>query len=287
MVVEGALVSNLKATTFEFLRRAANDWERLFFAALGVTLITYAAILMIMDDVGRASAIFGIGFLSVIYSNLSRFKKFKGLGFEAELWEDKQKEAAQLIDRLKNVVSIYTREIIINKVMQGRMGGGADWKAHWKLFDELVNQHDSLGQKIDFEPLRRRLESIFIFDVCCRIGGPLGGAFQQAKAKARRKIDAKFGQPVSDPSGFDKEIALLNNINLDDQDQFIRSENENIAKRLYDSAISGSQMLKTVFDVDVEFPGKSLDKLKHVSELYENRPIVFTDELLSWSKEKS
>lgn len=63
---------------------------------------------------------------------------------EAELWEDKQKEAADLIERLREVVSIYTREVIVGKVKAGRWGGKADWGEHWKLYDDLVTQHNVL-----------------------------------------------------------------------------------------------------------------------------------------------
>ena len=71
--------------------------------------------------------VFGLGFLSFIYANVARFKRFKGLGFEAELWEDKQKEAADLIERLREVVSIYSREVILGKVRAGRFANGPDW----------------------------------------------------------------------------------------------------------------------------------------------------------------
>ncbi len=75
-----------------------------------------------------------MAFFSFIYSNISRFKRFKGLGFEAELWEDKQKEAAQLIDRLKAMVTVYTREIVMQKVMQNRYSGDGRWAESWKLY---------------------------------------------------------------------------------------------------------------------------------------------------------
>ena len=75
------------------------------------------------------------------------------MGFEAELWEDKQKEAADLIDRLKNIVKVYTHEIVMMKVMAGRWNDGPQWQSRWALYEELVGEHDTLGQKIDFLPL--------------------------------------------------------------------------------------------------------------------------------------
>jgi len=103
-------------------------------------------------------------FLCALYSKLTRFKKFKGLGFEAELWEDKQKEAAALIDRLKSIVNIYTRELVMGRVMQGRWGAVYKWADHWRLYDELVMQHSQIGQEIDFSDLRRQVYGLMAYD---------------------------------------------------------------------------------------------------------------------------
>lgn len=52
-----------------------------------------------------ASATVMIGGLGIclIFLYLSRFKKFKGFGLEAETWEEKMKEAGQLIERLNHL----------------------------------------------------------------------------------------------------------------------------------------------------------------------------------------
>jgi len=46
-------------------------------------------------------AVLGTGFLFVVLLLLAKFKRFKGFGFEAEMWEEKQKEAAALVEDLK------------------------------------------------------------------------------------------------------------------------------------------------------------------------------------------
>lgn len=94
--------------------------QQIFFGAVGLIFLSFSFYSLYGQDVAGASATFAMAFLCFIYSNVSRFKRFKGLGFEAELWEDKQKEAEHLIDRLKAVVSVYTREVVVQKVMQGR-----------------------------------------------------------------------------------------------------------------------------------------------------------------------
>lgn len=92
------------------------NWERLLFGLVGCACLGFGFHFIFEEKITSASAVFAIGFFSFLYSNLARFKRFKGLGFEAELWEDKQKEAADLIDRLKNVVAIYSREVVMAQV---------------------------------------------------------------------------------------------------------------------------------------------------------------------------
>ena len=59
--------------------------------------------LALTDRSGSATAAWSFGFLLFILLLLSKFKRFKGFGFEAELWEQKQAEAAALVDQLKSL----------------------------------------------------------------------------------------------------------------------------------------------------------------------------------------
>src|SRR5690606_38058585 len=148
----------------------------------------------------------GLGFLSFIYANVARFKRFKGLGFEAELWEDKQKEAADLINQLKNVVSIYTREVVLGKVKAGRLGNGPDWKSHWQLYDDLVTQHGILGQRIDFSDVKKEMDDYFLFDMSMPGINKIREAALKGKGAAMEKINQEFGNPIRDIEGYGKRL---------------------------------------------------------------------------------
>ena len=147
------------------LKFIKNHWEQIFFGIVGLIFLSFSLSGLWTGDVAGASATFAMAFFSFIYANISRFKRFKGLGFEAELWEDKQKEAEQLIDRLKAVVSVYTREIVMGRVKQGRFGSGGNWREHWRVYHEFVDRHSDLGQDIDFSDLKKSMDKYFIFDM--------------------------------------------------------------------------------------------------------------------------
>jgi hypothetical protein len=42
---------------------------------------------------------------------IAKFKRFKGFGFEAEMWEQKQIEAAALIDQLRSLSKVISRQM--------------------------------------------------------------------------------------------------------------------------------------------------------------------------------
>jgi len=69
--------------------------------AIAVSLFCVGSWLAINDQTASATLMLAAAVLCLIFVYLARFKRFKGLGIEAELWEDKQREAEQLIERLK------------------------------------------------------------------------------------------------------------------------------------------------------------------------------------------
>ncbi len=73
----------------------------LFIVAL--ILIYFGTKLALQEKIKSAGLIYGIGILCLTFSFLSKFKKFKGFGFEGELWEDKMEEAEALINDLKDL----------------------------------------------------------------------------------------------------------------------------------------------------------------------------------------
>jgi len=69
--------------------------------------------LLAFKDQKAAIAVLGFGFLMAVLLVISKFKRFKGFGFEAEMWEEKQIEAAQLIDRLSTMSEAISRQVAL------------------------------------------------------------------------------------------------------------------------------------------------------------------------------
>lgn len=257
-----------------------NHWEQTFFGVVGLVFLTFSFTGLLNGDVAGASATFGMAFFSFIYANISRFKRFKGLGFEAELWEDKQKEAEQLIDRLKEVVSVYTREIVMGRVKQGRWANGADWKGHWSVYSELVEKHSDLGQEIDFTDLKRSMDQYFIFDMNLRQIEGIRKPILDGKGKARKIIDEEFGSPIKDSEGYSRRLAQLSEIPDELEDMFGIAQKDDLAARILDWGKCCQEKLRENFSVEIEFDDEACEVLADISNLYNAGPIEVTPELI-------
>jgi len=259
------------------------NWERWFFGLVGFSCLILAFRSLLSNEVAAGAALFGMGFFSFFYSNLARFKKFKGLGLEAELWEDKQKQAADLIDRLKNIVSVYTREIVMNNVMRGRWSGGETWEKRWSVYDELTGQHTDLGQDIDFSELKLEVDSVFIFDICQPLASSLRKKIDKARTEASEQIREKHGSPVTDLEGHNADHEKLREVSYDFEDLFLRAKTENIARHILDEAASAKATLASYFAINVEYDRDITDRLKAMVEIIDKRPITVTPKLIEWA----
>ena len=79
-------------------------WVANTIVSLGAIALLITGIYLAIQNRGAANvtAVLGIGFLFVVLLLLAKFKRFKGFGFEAEMWEEKQEEAAALVAALKH-----------------------------------------------------------------------------------------------------------------------------------------------------------------------------------------
>lgn len=78
--------------------------------SLGAFALLIVGICLAILDRGAPSiiAVLDTGFLFVVLLLLAKFKRFKGFGFEAEMWEEKQEEAAVLVDELKKKLERFS-----------------------------------------------------------------------------------------------------------------------------------------------------------------------------------
>jgi len=80
----------------------------------GVIALFYAGFKKVIEDKPTsATAAMSFGFLLIVMLTVSQFKHVKGFGFDAETWDQKQVEAAKLVDQLQGLTKATTRELVL------------------------------------------------------------------------------------------------------------------------------------------------------------------------------
>jgi hypothetical protein len=260
-----------------------NYAERTFLFLTALMFLAFSVLSFVRSDIAGATATFVMFFLCLIYVNVSRFKRFKGLGFEAELWEDKQKEAADLIDRLQNIVKVYTHEIVMMKVMAGRWGGASNWSERWSLYTELVGQHDTLGQKIDFSPLKEKVYRVMVFDAVGNVFSNTITHFSSADTAARKVISDEFGSPVRDSAGYSKRNKELHEIITHEPELFKISQTENAAAHMLAIIEQATKDFRDKFGVELAIPDETIAELREIDRLFEAGDFEVHPKLIEWA----
>lgn len=101
-------------------------------------LLALGTYLGFQDKTASSTAAFGFGFLLIILLLLSKFKRFKGFGFTAEMWDEKQIEAAKLVDRLKVTSESLVQQASVLAANLGMMNAGLTLPQKAHLFAQLL-----------------------------------------------------------------------------------------------------------------------------------------------------
>jgi hypothetical protein len=254
--------------------------QKIFIFSIGLFFLVFSLCFFYMSDVAGGTATFVMFFLCLIYSNVSQFKRFKGLGFEAELWEDKQAEAAHLIDRLKGIVEVYTREIVMASVEAGRWGSRTTWRDRWKLYDELTSTHNALGQQIDFRLLKERVFKYMIFDGVSQAYAALRPRLQNARREALELIAEQFPQPVVDVAGYSMRNTQLNEIVLEVKNLLDATINGNSADSILNLLTNAKKAFADKFEIEVIYDVAEIENLQKLSVALNDPSLVVHDSLI-------
>jgi hypothetical protein len=275
----------------EFLNWLISNWERVLFAIVGLIFLAASIGLIVDEKITEAAVLFGLGLLSFIYANLARFKRFKGFGIEAELWEDKQKEAANLIQQLRGLVATYSNELLMSKVKAGRWGHGNEWANRWKLYDELVGQHQQLGQQIDFSKTKKEMDDYFLLDIITPELIKINEKMRRNLDFLLQNIDWEYSDPETDRQNYSMHLAKMEGIWSEIADPLFEVKNGDIAKTVLDKIAKAelkyanveNGLKKVRYDKGVFMEKDVTERLATISNLFQTRPVVVTDELINWT----
>lgn len=97
------------------------DNQRLLLLGAALGLLVSGTVLAFMDQIAAASTVYAVTCMVLIFFFLSRFKRFKGFGIEAELWEQQMEQAEKLRHTLRFLSETF------GEMMYMQFGPGSRW----------------------------------------------------------------------------------------------------------------------------------------------------------------
>jgi hypothetical protein len=96
-------------------------------ALAAVGLLSMGIVVALRQTTAKAAAVTALlsfGFLTLVLLQISKFKHVNGFGFEAETWDQKQVQAARLVDELSEMSKALSQQIALLASRLGLWGEG-------------------------------------------------------------------------------------------------------------------------------------------------------------------
>lgn len=243
---------------------------------VALILVPIAACIAIFGDIARFGVLAAFIISLLIFSSLARFKKFKGFGIEAELWEQKQEEAADLVDSMRSLLGVIVRESLHAKVMGGRFGGGEHdrWKKTWDSFDAIYkNEH--LVDKNEMKSIKKELFIYFIFDAVGSFYSEVHGDILGMENKFQFYVQDKYGKTIKDLEGHRRDLQKLTEIKqLNPGEPIELARERRLARSMLDWIQETKERYKDHFDLDLHVHPGHIKDLELIASLENSDPVV-------------
>jgi hypothetical protein len=176
---------------------------RWFIFLLSCVLFAAGVVLAFKENNTGATICIVAGLLVLVFVYLSRFRKFSGLGFTGELWDDKQKEAAELIERLKLTSFAYARPVISLAGFVGRWTDGFSRRDRFTILEEIVQLMKVNGASdAQIADARKDFDRLVAVDLVIPIKKLIDKFVSQSADEFEKGMRSKFGSPITDIDGY-------------------------------------------------------------------------------------
>ncbi len=164
---------------------------------VAILLFTSGVTLGYMDKVGAATATYTAAVLSLIFAFLPEFKKFKGLGIEAELLDKKIEETDKLLKQLRDITAPISEMLISSTARSGRWGSGMPRSQKYELMQRIESELKKCGVE-DSQLERAKSDWHFynIFDLATPVFEKITEILRPIQQE-REKTLGDFKQPIT------------------------------------------------------------------------------------------
>ena len=175
---------------------------------VGIACLGAALWLSLTHNLAEATFIGLLGLLVLAFARLTQFKKVKGLGFEAELWDQTQKEAELLIAQMRDLIFILAETTGRSIARAGRWDSHFTRKEQIEFLDSLRASLGSIGVSAEkAETIYREFKRITAQRMAYKIWEGLKVEFDAAHQIAQQALTAKHPSPIADAGQYHIDIS--------------------------------------------------------------------------------
>ena len=156
---------------------------------VAILLLAAGFFLGYVENIGAATATYGAAVISLIFAFLPEFKKFKGLGIEAELLDRKIEETDKLLRQLRDITTPIAEMLFSSAARAGRYGSNMSNRQKYELVQKIESELKKCG--IDESSLEKAKEDwhyFVIFDLTCPIISKVSSKLQPIQHELAEKI---------------------------------------------------------------------------------------------------
>lgn len=225
-----------------------------------------------MDKAGVATATYGAAVLSLIFAFLPEFKKFKGLGIEAELLDKKIEETDKLLKQLRDITSPIAEMLFSSTARAGRWSSGMPRSQKYELMQRIESELKKCGvEDSQLEKAKQDWHFYNTFDLASPIFQKINQKLRPIQQE-REKVLNQFKQPIT-PEKMEEHKKLIEHRNevskeIADLSDLIQIKNQGRLAEQIRESISNSAALtdddKTTLNKDIDEELRDLEHyIKH------------------------
>lgn len=160
--------------------------------------------------IGAATVTYGTAVLCLIFSFLSEFKTFKGLGIEAELFDRKIAEADKLLSQLRDICTPIAEMLFTTASRMGRWGSSIPRYQRYELMQKIEAELKKCGvSPAQLESAKSDWHYFNVFDLASPVFQKVYNSLNEKLIEEDRKIQT-FTQPIPPENKFAYEQLLEN-----------------------------------------------------------------------------
>jgi hypothetical protein len=162
-----------------------------------LALLAGGFLLAYRGDAPAAMTTYVAAVFCLVFAFLSQFKKFSGLGFSGETWEQKMQEADELISRLRGLAAVIAEPVFIAMARLGRWDSHLTRQERYDISVRLEAEllRNGMNQE-DIDRVRSELDRANTLDMAKPLFNAAHRKIQEKVDERRQAVNA-FPQPIT------------------------------------------------------------------------------------------